>query len=153
MMDKIMTDMMRALILGLVVPCLWTAPIAARAADVKDPVSQLFITLNESDPAKRDAQVGRIFTDNAVLGDSAVRADGHKAIVDRIEVLQRSLPGQKFQLIGKADRQHDAWRISFEVVDKTGSTAFEGLIFAVTTPDGRFSRVDIFTGPTAAPVP
>jgi hypothetical protein len=87
------------------------------------------------------------------LGDSAVRADGHKAIVDRIEVLQRSLPGQKFQLIGKADHQHDAWRISFEVVDKTGSTAFEGLIFAVTNPDGRFSRVDIFTGPTAAPVP
>lgn len=152
-MDKIMTDMMRALILGLMVPCLMAAPITARAADVKDPVSQLFATLNEGDGAKRDAQVGRIFTDNAILGDSAVRADGHKAIVDRIEVLQRSLPGQKFQLIGKPDRQHDAWRISFEVVDKTGSTAFEGLIFAVTTPEGRFSRVDIFTGPTAAPVP
>ncbi len=152
-MDKIMTDMLRALILGLVVPCLWSAPMIVRAADLKDPVSQLFITLNESDSAKRSAQVGRIFADTAVLGDSAVRADGHKAIVDRIEVLQRSLPGQKFQLIGKADHQHDAWRISFEVVDKTGSTAFEGLIFAVTNPDGRFSRVDIFTGPTAAPVP
>ena len=152
-MDKTMTEKSKLPFIVILIPLFWAASFSAPAGDLKDPVTQLFATLNESDAAKRDALVGRIFSDGAVLGDSVLRAAGHKAIADRIETLQRSLPGQKFQLIGQPDHQHDAWRISFEVADKTGSTAFEGLIFALTGPEGKFARVDIFTGPTAAPVP
>ena len=119
----------------------------------KDPAVLFLSALNESDSARRESLVARIFADNGIMADSAVRAVGHKAIVSRIETVQRSLPGQIFQQIGAPQRQHDAWRIAYEVVDKTGSTSYEGLMFALTQPDGKFERVDIFAGPSAVPLP
>jgi hypothetical protein len=140
-----------ALIMALALP---HAVQPALARDTVDPiVSQLFAALNEPEAGKRDGLVAKVFIDSGILSDVSLRATGHKAIAARIEGLQRSLPGQKFQLIGQPLRQHDAWRIAFEVVDNTGSTTFEGLIFAVTANDNKFERVDIFTGPSAVPLP
>jgi len=126
---------------------------ARAASDGHEAVAALLILLNESDPAKSTTLAANTFTDNGVFTDQAVRAVGPKAINARIETVHRSLVGQKFQLIGPPLRQHDIWRLSYEVVDKSGLTAFEGLIFAVLAADGRFERVDMFAGPTAAPLP
>ena len=144
------------LLLGLALSGLFalavTRPVLA-GPEPKDQASLLINALNEIDTAKRDALVSKVFPDSGILADQAVRAAGHKAIAARIETLQRSLPGQTFQLIGNPQRQHDAWRIAYEVVDKTGSTSFEGLIFAISQSDGRFERVDLFAGPSAIPLP
>jgi len=119
----------------------------------KEIAANFVAALNAQEAGKRDGLVAKLFTDKAVFADKAVRATGHKPIAARLEAIQRGLPDQIFQLIGAVERQQDALRFSFEVVDKSGTTAFEGMIFGLTTADGRIERADMFNGPTAAPLP
>lgn len=110
--------------------------------------SELFAILNEDDSNRREAMVAKVFAESAVFSDSDERAEGGRAISQRVEALHRAQPGMRYQLIGAVARQHDALHFAFEVVDRTGTTAFEGAIFALLSAEGRLARVDVFTGPS-----
>jgi hypothetical protein len=126
---------------------------AARGESSIESVGELFALLNEADSARRDALIGKAFTENAVLSDADERAEGGRAIAQRIEAIHRAQPGMRYQPIGAVARQHEAVHFAYEVVDKTGSTAFEGVIFALLSSDGRLARVDLFVGPNAMALP
>lgn len=150
----------RAIGLGLALTAMSLGAMAAtqevnggRALDPKEPIAALFAALNDTEAAKRDADLGRALAEGAVFSDAETRAVGHKAIAARLETLRQGQTGLKYQAIGAVERQHDALRVSFEVADKTGTTAFEGLIFALVGADGKLERVDLFKGPAAAPLP
>ena len=135
-----------------------TVALAARSAATElkpaprgdahvEAASELFAILNEAESSRRDALIAKAFAENGVFNDAEGRAEGGRAISQRIDVLQRAQPGLRYQLIGTVERQHDALHFAFEVVDKTGTTNFEGSIFALLSADGKLTRVDLFAEP------
>jgi len=131
------------------------APVAL-AAGREDPteiVAALFAALNETDAARRDALIARSFADQGIFSDSGERVEGLRAIGRRMDALQHGQPGLRYQGFGAIDRQHDTLRITYEAVDKTGATAFEGMIFALLAVDGKLARADLFPGSAPPPLP
>ena len=145
---------------GLTLALAVAAAVQTAAAEVKpapraetEVVAALFAILNEGDAARRDQLIAKAFHENSVFSDADDRAEGARAIAQRIEHLRRGQGGLRYQPFGPVAHQHDALRFAYEAVDATGATSFEGVVFALLGTDGRFARVDFFVGPSAAPLP
>ncbi len=98
---------------------------------------------NAGDPADRQAEVARAFTETATYIDPLASVSGHDGIAALIGAVQAQFPGLAFRGTGRIDSYGDKLRFSWELAPAGGAAVAGGTDFAVVS-DGRLASVTGF---------
>ena len=105
---------------------------------------------NEADPAKRDAMLAVVWTDDGVYSDPTVQTIGRSDLVAHIgRVLARN-PDSRILRTSRADAHHGLLRFTFARITAKGEVLRDGIDFGELSVDGKLRRITGFFGPVAA---
>ena len=109
-------------------------------SDIEQLVTRYLDTWNETDPAKRRAEIDAVWAGDALYIDPLAVAEGREAIDATIAAVQGQFPGLVFRLAGPVDAHHEQARFQWELGPADGEALVVGFDVAVLA-DGRISRV------------
>jgi len=98
---------------------------------------------NETDPARRRALIGALWTEDASFVDPVMKGDGHAGVDAVIGGVQGRFPGFRFRLIGKPDGFGDYVRLSWGLGPDGADAPVKGTDF-LTVRGGRLAAVTGF---------
>jgi SnoaL-like domain len=97
---------------------------------------------NEADAGARREIIARTWTEDATYVDPLMTGTGHDGLTEMVAAARQQFPGHTFHLSFGPDAHNDhvrfAWRL---VADEGGTTAAEGVDFALVAGDGRLRDV------------
>ena len=114
-------------------------------SDVTTTVDTYLAMWNETDPAKRADLIEQAWTTDGRYVDPMLEADGHAAIGDMVDTVQRTYPGQQFRRLSGIDAHHDHLRFAWELAGD-GTVTVQGIDIGELADDGRFTRITGFFG-------
>lgn len=106
--------------------------------------------LNTTEPDRRTALAGEVFTPEGRWIDPPFEAAGHESVAATVGGIQAQFPGHRFRTVGEPDAHHEVVRVGWELVAPDGSVALAGFDVIDVAADGRFERVAGFFTPPAA---
>ena len=109
-------------------------------SDIEQLVTRYLATWNETDPARRRAEIDALWSDDAVYIDPLAVAEGRDAVDATIGAVQGQFPGLVFRLAGPIDAHHEQARFQWELGPADGEALVVGFDVAVVD-GGRISRV------------
>ncbi len=101
----------------------------------------------ESDAARRDQLVGRVWSVAGELVDPPLVGTGRAGISQAAATVQAHYPGHRFRRTSGIDAHHAFARYQWELVGPDGTVAVAGLDVAELSDDGLLRRVVGFLGP------
>jgi len=105
---------------------------------------------NETDPARRQALIAALWTEDASFVDPVLQGDGHAGIDTVIASVQGRFPGFRFNLIGQPDAFGDYLRLSWGLGPDGADAPVKGTDF-MALRDGRLASVTGFFDQVPAP--
>ena len=114
-------------------------------SDVITTVDTYLAMWNATDPAARADLIQRAWTADGHYVDPMLEADGHAALADMVETVQRTYPGQQFRRLSGIDTHHDLVRFAWEL-SGDGTVTVQGVDIGELADDGRFVRITGFFG-------
>ncbi len=109
--------------------------------DFDDLATRYIDSWNQTDAAARRAEIGKLWTENALYTDPLVSVQGHDEIDAAIAGVQSRFPGFEFRLASPADGHHDQFRFSWELGPRDADAPIAGSDVAVVGPDGKIQTV------------
>ncbi|MFG1920412.1 nuclear transport factor 2 family protein [Cryptosporangium sp. NPDC048952] len=109
-------------------------------SDIEQLVTRYLETWNETDPARRRAEIDAVWADDALYIDPLAVAEGRDAIDATIGAVQAQFPGLVFRLTAGVDAHHEQARFQWELGPADGEALVVGFDVVVLA-DGRLSRV------------
>jgi SnoaL-like domain len=101
---------------------------------------------NETDAARRQATIDRIWTEDCRYLDPVLQATGREALDGMVAGVHQQFPGHRFRRTSGIDGHHDRLRFSWELVGPDGTVAVGGVDVAEVDA-GRLKSVTGFFGP------
>ena len=105
---------------------------------------------NETDPARRQALISALWTEDASFVDPVLQGDGHAGIDTVIASVQGRFPGFRFNLIGQPDAFGDYLRLSWGLGPDGADAPVKGTDF-MAIRGGRLASVTGFFDQVPAP--
>lgn len=112
-------------------------------SDYADLAAVYIATWNETDTARRDAMIAKVFAVDVEYRDPVMQGDGHAGMAALIASVQERFPGFRFKLNGEASGFADRLRFSWTLGPDGAEAPVEGTDF-VEIADGRMIRVTGF---------
>ncbi|GAA3386995.1 nuclear transport factor 2 family protein [Cryptosporangium minutisporangium] len=110
-------------------------------SDIEQFVTRYLAAWNETDPARRRAEIDAVWADDALYIDPLVVARGREEIDATIGAVQAQFPGFVFRLAGPVDAHHQQARFQWELGPAGGEALVVGFDVAVLAEDGRIGQV------------
>jgi hypothetical protein len=104
-------------------------------------VTRYLAAWNEADPARRQARIAELWTDDAHYRDPLMEGAGHAALDALMAGVQQQFPGYRFRQRGTADGHHYVVRFAWELGPEGETAPIAGSDVAVLAPDGRIQQV------------
>lgn len=101
---------------------------------------------NETDASRRQATIGRIWTEDCRYLDPMLEACGREALDGMVAGVHQQFPGHRFRRTSGIDGHHDRLRFAWELVGPDGDVAVGGVDVAEVHA-GRLKAVTGFFGP------
>ena len=110
-------------------------------SDVNHLVDRYIATWNETDAARRRAEISEIWRPDGRYADPMQGADGPAGIDAMIAAVQQRFPGFRLRLAGKVDSHNEYLRFAWELVAPGGGDpVVAGVDFGIVA-DGRLQTI------------
>ena len=119
-------------------------------SDPKTLAERYIAAWNETDPGRRRALIGGLWTEDASFVDPVMQGEGHDGINAVIAGVQGRFPGFRFALIGAPDGFGDYLRLSWGLGPAGADAPLKGADF-MAVRDGRLATVTGFFDQVPAP--
>lgn len=107
-----------------------------------DALAERYIAIwNETDPARRRAQIDEVWAPDARYVDPLTVAEGRDAIDATVAAVQGQFPGLTFRLAGPVDGHHDQVRFTWELGPDGVEAPVVGFDVAVLDGNGQLREV------------
>jgi hypothetical protein len=100
----------------------------------------------ETNAARREELVERVWATNGELLDPPLEASGREAISGLADVVNTHYPGHHFRRVSGIDAHHDVARYAWELVAPDGTVAVTGMDVAEVNDRGQLVRIAGFFG-------
>ena len=110
-------------------------------SDITTTADSYVATWNETDPAKRLAAIGRVWSDAGRYRDPLMQSDGPAGIDAMIAGVQGKFAGFVLKRTSKVDGHNDTVRFSWSLGPASGPAVVEGVDFGMLAADGRFASI------------
>jgi hypothetical protein len=114
--------------------------------DLETTIDTYLEAYTESDAARRDELVSKVWITDGKLIDPPFDAHGHDAISAMADAVLGHYPGHTFRRTSGIDAHHGFARYGWALVAQDGSVAVAGVDVAEVTDDGKLARVTGFFG-------
>jgi hypothetical protein len=104
-------------------------------------VEAYLATWNETDAARRQANIARAWEQAGRYRDPLMASEGHAGIDAMLAGVQARFPGFVIQRTSKIDAHNDWARFSWSLGPAAGPAVVEGVDFCVLSPAGRLVSV------------
>ena len=111
------------------------------ATGVDTVIDAYVATWNETDPARRRAEIARAWAEAGRYCDPLMRSDGHTGIDAMLAGVQGKFPGFVLKRTSKIDHHNGAVRFSWSLGPAAGPSIVEGVDFCALASDGRLASV------------
>ena len=115
-------------------------------SEVTKTVDAYLAMWNETDAARRGAQIAQVWTADCRYVDPMLEAGGHDAIGEMVAGVQSRFPGHRFRRVSGVDAHHDQVRFAWELAGPDGAVVVGGIDVGELAPDGRLKRIAGFFG-------
>jgi hypothetical protein len=115
-------------------------------SDLSTTIDTYLDAYGETDVARRDELVERVWATNGELLDPPLEASGRAAISGLADVVNAHYPGHRFRRTSGIDAHHDVARYAWELVAPDGTVAVAGMDVAEINDRGQLVRVAGFFG-------
>lgn len=103
--------------------------------DLTDLIDRYIAMWNETDAARRQALIARVWTENASYLDPVMQGDGRSGIDAMVQGVQQRFPGHRFRRTSAVDAHHDRLRFCWELAPEAGPALVKGTDIGVVTGD------------------